>query len=143
MQNLRDYLFSLIGVHYKWGGNNPVEGFDCSGLVCEFLRTAGECPSGDHSAQSLHDYFSIGRAEPNRYQFGALAFFGESVTKISHTGIVLDAYQMIEAGGGNHLTLTREDAMRQNAFVRMRPINSRSDFVMLWKPYYRKIGMLG
>lgn len=141
MQILREYALSLIGTPYKYGGNNPVEGMDCSGLVCELLRSSG-LVQGDMSAQALHDYFESQGCIRNSYSFGALAFFGKSVKDISHVAFILDRFRMLEAGGGDSLTLTREDAARKNAFVKVSMISHRKDRVAILKPNYATIGVV-
>ena len=32
---------SHLGAPYKWGGNDSIEGFDCSGLIVEVLHSSG------------------------------------------------------------------------------------------------------
>src|SRR5947207_11275345 len=32
-QRLSSFALELIGIRYKWGGNTPATGLDCSGLV--------------------------------------------------------------------------------------------------------------
>lgn len=63
--------------------------------------------------------------------FGCLAFFGAGPTAINHVAITLNRRLMIEAGGGNHTTLTPEIAAEQDACVRIRPIARRSDLVAI------------
>lgn len=134
---------ALLFTPYRWGGNSPMEGLDCSGLVCELMRSAGEIPfRADMSAQQLYDHFAAGKGEHNRPGLGSLVFFGESVTKITHVAMMVDNYRMIEAGGGGSDTLTKEDAIKKGAMVRIRLVDSRSDKVGMIKPYYRRIGMI-
>jgi cell wall-associated NlpC family hydrolase len=141
MDLLKAYAFSLIGIPYRWGGENPISGFDCSGLVQELLKSVGLDPPGDQTAQALYDYFEK-NGSVNAWGLGALAFYGEDVTKIIHVAFCLDQYLMIEAGGGGSDTVSRDIADKRNAFVRMRPIKYRKDFLYVIKPYYRTIGML-
>lgn len=143
VQLLRDYALRFVGIHYKWGGNNPLTGMDCSGFIQILLASVGEDPPGDQTAQALYNYFSSnGHATWNHYSMGALAFFGESATKITHVGMLLDQYRMIEAAGGNSRTQTRTDAEDKGAFVKISLLSRRSDLVAILKPYYRKIGRI-
>lgn len=141
MQHLIDYARSFIGTPYKWGGSNPISGFDCSGLVQEILASAGIDPPGDQTAQSLYDHF-VSRSTPNVRQAGVLAFYGPSIGKITHVAFMIDPYRVIEAGGGGSKTLTREDADRMNAFVRERLVNHRPDLLVTLKPNYSTIGVI-
>lgn len=137
---LTRYAMSLIGTPYRWGGENPVRGFDCSGLVQEILRSAGIDPPGDQTAQKLYDHFEL-MATSGVYAAGALAFYGKSVREITHVAFMIDQYRIVEAGGGGHLTLTHDDAGAANAFVRMRLVGYRKDLVATLKPNYSKIGV--
>jgi cell wall-associated NlpC family hydrolase len=135
---LRAYAYSFFGVHYKWGGANPLSGMDCSGLVIELMKAAGVIKNqkDDYTAQGLHDLFfkKTGYAAPS---FGALAFYGGNIKKISHVGFCLDAKTMIEAGGGGSAVVDRTSAEEKNAFVRLRPISYRSDYLISVMPPYR------
>lgn len=142
MQLLRDYALRFVGLPYKWGGSHPLDGYDCSGLVQEILASAGEDPTGDQSAQSLYDYYQNGKASIDKWGMGSLAFFGASVTKITHVAFCLDQYRMIEAGGGDQGVRFPEDAILRGAMVRVRLIRSRTDLVAVLRPYYRKIGQI-
>ena len=125
------YAISMVGLPYIWGGDSPLEGFDCSGLVIELLKAEGRFPVGDDTtAQGLYLYFkdqgfqSTGAAER-----GCLAFYGKSVNEITHVAYCLDEKHVIEAAGGNHTTITPEIAKKQNAHVRIRQIRYRKDFL--------------
>lgn len=140
MELLKAYALSMLGTPYKFGGNNPIDGIDCSGYVCELLRSAGLLGKEDLSAQGLYDKFSEQENTTlNERVFGALIFFGKSTSEISHVAWGWDSFRMLEAGGGDRLTLTKADAAAKNAFVRPRPIEWRSDLVAILKPSYSKI----
>lgn len=131
---LSRYAMAFLGVPYRWGGENPITGFDCSGFVQELLRSIGMDPPGDQTAQALFDAFK--ECEAEMISEGCLLFFGKSNRQITHVAFALNRYLMIEAGGGGHLTLTEKDAAAQNAFIRMRPITNRSDLVGFLLPKY-------
>jgi cell wall-associated NlpC family hydrolase len=125
------YLMSFIGLPYFYGGNNPLTGFDCSGLVCEGLRAHGLLYA-DMTAQGLYDFF-ISKGKRSQLAMDSLLFFGESRSKITHVSIALNEHTMIEAGGGNETTTTLSAAKAANAFVRVRPITYRKDLVAVLK----------
>jgi cell wall-associated NlpC family hydrolase len=111
--------WSYLGTFYRWGGDDP-SGFDCSGFVIEVLKSVGLLPEGfDGTAQTLHDMFY-----PLTFpQIGCLAFRKNASGKIVHVGIVLDpSWLVIHASGGGSNTLTLEDAIKQNAFIKVRPV---------------------
>lgn len=140
---LMAYADSLLGTPYKWGGNNPLEGLDCSGMIVELLKSAGErLPAPDMNSQQLFNYYQAGNGEWNRQTEGALAWFGKSVTQITHVAILRDRYRIQEAGGGSRDIVTRDAAEKEGAFVRIRPIGYRNDLVAIIRPYYRGIGQI-
>lgn len=131
---LYDYAMRLASLPYMWGGDDTIKGFDCSGLVCELLQAAGLIKHKlDFNAQSLHNMYP---QKVEKAELGTLAFYGSSTEKISHVGFCLNSYQIIEAGSGDSSTLTLEQAAKQNAFIRIRPINYRGDFLCLKQPTY-------
>lgn len=139
MNHLIDYAKSFLHLPYIWGGDDPLSGLDCSGLVQLILASVGMDPPGDQTAQALYNHFEI-NGSLNSYGAGSIAFYGESVTKVTHIAFCLDQYLMIEAGGGGSTTKTLQDAITQNAYVRMRLIKSRKDLVAVIKPRYATIG---
>tara|TARA_R100001086_G_scaffold200856_1_gene117062 strand:+ start:9570 stop:10004 length:435 start_codon:yes stop_codon:yes gene_type:complete len=138
---LYDYAMSHNGLPYIWGGDDSIEGLDCSGLIVEYMHSCGELdPKRDLTAQGLYDYFK----GPRSYfvtapSFGALVFYGRSDKEITHVAFGLDRIRVQEAGGGGSKTKTRQDAIEQNAYVRVRPFDHRKDIVAILKPYYRAI----
>lgn len=139
MRLLELYAFKQVGKAYIWGGDDPMKGFDCSGLVIEVLKSCGMLPHKfDTTAQGLYDRFlPIGISSEKT--LGSLIFYGKSVKKITHVTLGLDSFRMLEAGGGGSKVLTVADAIKHNAFSRIRPIASRSDLVAVILPKYEHL----
>jgi len=130
------YVFSLMGKPYLYGKEGP-SGYDCSGLVKEILKASGLSFPHDMTAQQIFEYLKgLPGTEWNQKKFGAIAFFGNSTGSITHTGFMLNAVQMLEAGGGNSLTRTKEDADLRGAQVRIRALATRKDLVLTLRPAY-------
>lgn len=138
---LEEYAWAFVGKPYRFGadqggGDDPIRGFDCSGLVCELLRAAGVVPYNFRvNAKALHSQFTKSGLVEGSARFGDLAFFGHG-DAVSHVGFCLDTDTMMEAGGGDASTSNDEVASHQNAFVRLRPIHFRKDFLCLARPNY-------
>jgi cell wall-associated NlpC family hydrolase len=118
--------WSFLGRPYIWGGDDPVKGFDCSGFVIECLKSVGVLPrAGDWTAQGLKDYFKdniVTTPGPGR-----LAFWqNRDKSRIIHVEMCIDKELCIGASGGGSKTLTSEDAIKQNAYIKIRPFKSRS-----------------
>jgi cell wall-associated NlpC family hydrolase len=131
-QTFINACLQFLNLPYIWGGDD-FKGYDCSGLVQELYAMLGIDPRGDQTAQVLYNYFK-GRSTPHRRGVGALVFYGSSPTRISHVGMMIGEDVMIEAGGGGSRTNDAGDAARDNAFVRVRPIDRRSDMIAVLYP---------
>ncbi len=127
------YALSFSGTPYMWGGNNPIEGFDCSGYVQEVLASIGIDPPGDQTAQQLYNYF-IAKEYPTILNAGSILFFGKDDRTIKHVAIAVNRKQMISASGGGRHIRNYDDARRAGAFVKIRLIKTRSDLVTYFYP---------
>ncbi|NBW16396.1 MAG: peptidoglycan endopeptidase [Caulobacteraceae bacterium] len=128
------YAIRFVGVPYIYGGNNPMSGMDCSGFVCECLKAVGIVAS--HRDYSARDLFKLlkereGCKVTRKVERGCVLFFGKKDSLISHVAIAISDKLMIESGGGDAGTISKEKAEKSNAFVRIRPI--RNDLIGIVK----------
>ena len=123
----------FLKLPYIWGGDDPIKGFDCSGLAQELLQMVGLDPAGDQTAQGLYDHFKT-RSKEGPRDAGTLIFFGSAINRITHVGIMLDDTSMIEAGGGGSKTVDAATAASQNAYTRVRPFSNRKDLIAVVTP---------
>jgi len=119
---LREYAMSFIGKFYSWGGDDP-SGFDCSGFVIELMKAVGKLPRRfDTTAHGLFRKFQ--EWEVDSPKFGCLVFYwNKSETRVVHVELCLNKELTIGASGGGSKTKTRLDAIRDNAFIKIRPVN--------------------
>ena len=125
-------LKRCYGMPYRWGGDDLLAGFDCSGFICELHRTFGMPPHTDTTAQGFFNYYRV--MATLKARFGSLVFYGKSIIQITHVAFALNDTMIFEFGGGGSLTLTLEDAIRQNASGRISPIDNRKDRVAIVNP---------
>ena len=91
---LTNYAQSLLGVPYRYGGNSPDSGFDCSGFVDHVFRHV----SGIDLPRSSIDISHRGRfVSREDLQVGDLVFFNTLRRKFSHVGIYLGDGNFIHA----------------------------------------------
>lgn len=89
----------LIGVRYVWGGSNPKQGLDCSGLLYWIQKmvgsNVGRLTASGYS--KLGKKITIGQQKP-----GDFLFFG---TQVNHCAIYIGNGYMIESRGGRKNTV--------------------------------------
>jgi NlpC/P60 family len=85
---------SLLGVNYKFGGNNPETGLDCSGLVrLVFNKTLGlVLPRRSEEMTQVSQSVSQQEMQP-----GDLVFFNTLRKTFSHVGIYIGNGQFVHA----------------------------------------------
>jgi cell wall-associated NlpC family hydrolase len=122
------YLSRWIGRPYLWGGDDPLAGFDCSGLIVTILRAVGLL----HIAEDLTADGLLSRFlnRPARALPGALAFWRAPSGKARHVEMLLTSRFTIGASGGGSTVLTIQDAIRENAFVQLRPLATRPGYIL-------------
>ncbi len=93
-QDLAFYALGLIGVEYRYGGEAPESGLDCSGLVRHVFQqvTGVTLPRTSKELSRLGD--SIARQD---LQPGDLVFFNTRRFAFSHVGIYLGEGRFIHA----------------------------------------------
>ncbi len=125
--------YSYLGTFYTWGGSTP-SGFDCSGFCIEILKSVGALPrKGDWTAAALHHKFPI---KPANGKIGDLVFWANMAQgRIIHVEMMINEELSIGASGGGSKTKTRQDAIRHNAFIKVRPIDSRKHIAGFCNPY--------
>jgi len=91
---------SAVGVPYRWGGESPESGFDCSGLVrWAYLHVGVELPHSSYALYELGRRVSASRLEP-----GDLLFF----EGLGHVGLYLGRGRMVHAPQtGRHVEVVR------------------------------------
>ena len=126
------YAKALIGRPYVWAGDDPMKGFDCSGLALEFLQAAGlEAHGIDSTAHDLYLEYKLRLSDPAP---GCLVFWFKDGRAI-HTEIMISSTHSIGASGGGSATKTLEDAIKHNAFVKPRPITYRGNYFKIVDPF--------
>jgi NlpC/P60 family protein len=85
---------SLVGVPYRWGGNTPDAGFDCSGLVHYVVQRAASV----NLPRTTADMSSRGTSiDPDEIAAGDLVFFNTTGRPHSHVGIYVGKLRFVNA----------------------------------------------
>ncbi len=85
---------SLVGVPYRWGGNTPTSGFDCSGLVRYVIGRAADVNLPRTTADMSGRGVSV---EPDEIAPGDLIFFNTTGRPHSHVGIYVGKLRFVNA----------------------------------------------
>jgi hypothetical protein len=82
-----------LGRPYRWGGNLPQRGFDCSGLVQWTYQSVGvDLP------RVVREQVRVGRSvDPQRLHPGDLVFFNLTGDRASHVGIYVGEGRFVHA----------------------------------------------
>jgi cell wall-associated NlpC family hydrolase len=93
-QDLTEFALGLIGVDYKFGGNSPETGLDCSGLVRYVFQqvTGVTLPRTAREMSRVGDQVARDDLKP-----GDLVFFNTRRFAFSHVGIYLGDNRFIHA----------------------------------------------
>ena len=103
---------SLVGTPYRYGGNTPDGGFDCSGLIAYVFRGA----AGLALPRTVAGLTGVGRVVPRPAVRSADLVFFHTTARYSHAGIFV--------GGGRFV-----HAPSTGGRVRLDPIDAR-----YWSP---------
>jgi hypothetical protein len=134
-----DYAKHFIGTPYRWGGDDPMAGFDCSGFVIEILQSVGILGHGlDFSADALYDIFKHAVVTTLGYA-GCLAFWLDDAGRAVHVMLMVDNGHVIGASGGGSATITASDAIRDNAFLKLRPLSYRKGTPVIVDPFRKTV----
>jgi cell wall-associated NlpC family hydrolase len=83
----------FVGIPYQWGGNNVVEGMDCSGFVRAVYNLCGV-----NIPRSSREQFKVGENVGKvDLRDGDLVFFGSSEDAINHVGIYVGNSRFVHA----------------------------------------------
>lgn len=93
-ENLSMFALGLIGVNYRWGGDTPETGLDCSGLVRYVFQqvTGVTLPHNSKEMSRVGKKVSVADLAP-----GDLVFFNTRRFAFSHVGIYLGENRFLHA----------------------------------------------
>ncbi|MFZ2974370.1 C40 family peptidase [Ferribacterium limneticum] len=84
----------LVGVRYRWGGNDEESGLDCSG----FVRLVFKDSTGTSLPRTAREMSEVGQqVDANQLKPGDLVFFNTMRRTFSHVGIYLGDNHFLHA----------------------------------------------
>ncbi len=92
-QDVAMMALGLVGTPYRFGGNTPQGGFDCSGLIGYVFNHAAGL-GAPRTVRQLQDWGQP--VEPAQVHTGDLAFFGRGAVA-THAGIVVSRSRFVHA----------------------------------------------
>lgn len=134
------------GLPYLWGGDDPVAGFDCSGMCIEVLKSVDLLPrKGDWTAAGLWQHFANNHGcavLKTQVAEGCLVFWHSSsdAKRIIHVEYALNEELCIGASGGGSTTVDRIAAIKGNAYIKIRPWHTRKHVYGVVDPFKLKYG---
>ncbi len=121
--DITSYALSLIGVDYRFGGNTPDQGLDCSGLIRYVFQQA----TGISLPRSAREQARVGESiKRDDLQPGDLVFFNTRRFQFSHVGLYIGDNRFIHApsSGGSVEVTSLDNRYWQKAFNGARRIVS-------------------
>ena len=93
-QGMMAYALSLVGVNYKYGGQSPETGLDCSGFVSHVYQQAAGLilPHNARAISMFGQKIAISELQP-----GDLVFYNTMRHAYSHVGIYLGENKFVHA----------------------------------------------
>ena len=91
------YALNYVGTPYRWGGNNPATGFDCSGFVQYVFSQFGYTTSrvaNDVTSDGVH-------VDPADIQPGDVLCFYSGNNYVGHVGIYIGDNMFVHAANSN------------------------------------------
>lgn len=83
----------FVGIPYRWGGDNVVDGMDCSGFVRAVYNLCGVS-----IPRTSQDQYHAGEPVPlAELRDGDLVFFGAGADRINHVGIYVGSGRFVHA----------------------------------------------
>lgn len=101
------HALGLVGTPYRYGGNTPAGGFDCSGLIGYVYRQS----AGQATPRTVARMAVFGRSVPvSQIRSGDLVLFGSATP--SHAGIYVGEGRFVHAPStGGEVRLDRLDGV--------------------------------
>ena len=105
-QRMIDVAKSTLGTPYKWGGNNPRQGFDCSGLMSFVHKNSGlRIPRTTAQQRDRSRTVSYAQLQP-----GDMLFF-KTGKRTNHVGVYIGNRKFIHApSSGKRVTVASMDS---------------------------------
>jgi len=121
----------FLGLPYRWGGDDPMGGFDCSGYILEILKSVGIVNRNiDMTADQIYRHFKEIGCLSRVANTGMLIFWKDlNAPKIRHVEFCISSSHTIGASGGGSNVINELEASRRNAFIKVRPINTHDDSI--------------
>ena len=96
----------FVGIPYRWGGNNVIDGMDCSGFVRAVFNLCGV-----NIPRTSGEQFQAGQGiDKADLREGDVVFFGDSAGKINHVGIYVGDSKFVHAPRrGDDIKVSRVD----------------------------------
>jgi cell wall-associated NlpC family hydrolase len=91
---LAQTALNFLGIKYRFGGDTPNEGFDCSGLVAYVAEKSLGLKLPRRSAELAREGLTVDRDELKK---GDLVFFNTRRSRNSHVGIYLGNHEFVHA----------------------------------------------